>query len=80
MPVAVNCISVSTAIVGFVGVIEMDSSWAPLLLVVATRLAVPPPPQQPNKLAIISDAKRTKHAFLLTILCSSSVRAKNNCL
>jgi hypothetical protein len=80
MPVAVNCISVSTAIVGFVGVTEMDSSWAPLLLVDAFRLAVPPPLPQPNKLVTISDAKRTKHAFLLAIWCSSSVRAKNNCL
>jgi hypothetical protein len=78
--VAVNCISVSTAIVGFVGVIEIDSSWEPLLLVDTARLAVPPPLPQPNRLEIISDAKRTKHFFLLTILCSSSVRANNNCL
>jgi hypothetical protein len=67
MPVAVNCTLVSTAIVGFVGVIEMDSSWASLLVEDATRLAVPPPLPQPNKLVIISDVKRTKHAFFLTI-------------
>jgi hypothetical protein len=70
--------SVSTAIVGFVGVNDMDSSWAPLLLVDvdASRFAVPPPLPQPNKLAIISDVKRMKHDFLLTILfllCSSTI-------
>jgi hypothetical protein len=80
MPVAVNCMSVSTAIVGFVGVIEMDWSSAPLLLVDESRLAVPPPLPQPNKLVIISDAKRTKHVFLLIIWCSSSVRAIHQCL
>ena len=73
MPVAVNCILVSTAIVGSVGVIEMDSSWAPLLLVDASRLAVPPPPPHPNKLVISSDAKRMKHVFLFNIWYSSSV-------
>jgi hypothetical protein len=45
----------------------MDSSWAPLLLVDASRLAVPPPLPQPNKLVTISDVKRMKHAFLLAI-------------
>jgi hypothetical protein len=79
VPVAVNCISVSTAIVGLVGVNEMDSSWAPLLLVDASRLAVPPPLPQPNKLVTISDVKRMKHAFLLTIWCSSSDRAIHKC-
>ena len=80
MPVAVNCISVSTATVGFVGVNEMDSSWAPLLLVDASRFAVPPPLPQPNRLVPISDAKRMKHTFLFAIWCSSSVRAIHECL
>ena len=79
VPVAVNCISVSTAIVGFVGVNAMDSSWAPLLLADVSRLAVPPPLPQPNKLVMISDVKRMTHAFLLTIWCSSSVRAIHKC-
>jgi hypothetical protein len=73
MPVAVSCISVFTAIVGFVGVTEIDSSWASLLLVDVSRLAVPPPLPQPNKLVIISDAKRMKLVFLLTIWCPSSI-------
>ncbi len=80
MPVAVNCISVFTAIDGSVGVNEIDSSWAPLLLVDASRLAVLPPPPHPNRLEIISDAKRMKHVFLLTIWCSSSIRAIHKCL
>ena len=68
--------SVLTANVGSFGVIEIDSSWALLLpLVDASIFAVLPPPPQPNRLVIISDAKKAKHAFLLTILCSSSARA-----
>ena len=63
-----NCISVFTAIVGSVGVTEMDASWAPLLLVDASRLAVPPPLPHPYSVVIImKGAKRMKHAFLLSI-------------
>lgn len=71
--------SVFTATVGFVGVIEIDSSWEPLLLVDASRLAEPPPPH-PNRLVIINDVKRMKHVLLLNIWCSSSVRAIRKCL
>jgi len=72
VPVAVNCWFIPWTMLGLVGVIAMDTSWAPLLFVNAFRLAVspPPPPPHPDRVAIISDDKRMKNAFLLNIMVS----------
>jgi hypothetical protein len=72
MPVAVNCLLVFSASVGSVGVIEMDMSCAPELIVDASKLAVPPPLPHPTRPVMSNDTIRMKYDFLTNILCSSS--------
>jgi hypothetical protein len=67
MPVAVNCWLVFTASVGLTGVIEMDLSCAPELLVDTSKLAVPPPLPHPARLVISNNARNMKYDFLFNI-------------
>jgi hypothetical protein len=78
MPVAVNCLLVFSASVGSAGVIAMDLSCAPELLVDTSRLAVPPPLPHPTRTVMSNDTSSMKYDFLFNILCSSSCFMEKN--